>query len=91
MMLPLAFEFLSPLGPLFNNSLVLVVLFILLAGAIGMYAGSLAVPAWGMYVVFAYLAMETQFGLLTNVFYVVAVLTMLGVGFKLIRLEGWGD
>jgi hypothetical protein len=76
---------------IWDNPLAFIGAMVLAATAIGMASKSMAVAMWGGYLTFAHLALESQYGNLENVVYATLALIMVGVGFKLWRLEGGGE
>jgi len=74
-----------------DNPLAFIGTAVLGTGAIGLSSKSMAVGTWAAYLMFAYLALETGFTNLENVVYATLVLMLVGIGFKLWRLEGGGE
>lgn len=73
----------------FDTYVAVNVLLFLAVGAAG--ARSMAVGAFGGYLAFAWLAINANMSLYTNIFYVTLTLIMVGFGFKIVRLEAFGD
>lgn len=77
---------------IWDNFLVFVSFMCLTASAVaGLGSRSMAVGALAAYSVFAYIAVETGHTLLTNILYLTVVLIVVGMAFKLWRLEFGGD
>lgn len=77
---------------LFDNFLAFVAITVMGAGALGgLGSRSMAIGAFSAYLVFAHIAVSTGEQLLTNILYVTLVLVMLGMAFKLWRLELGGS
>lgn len=77
---------------MWDNFLVWVTIVVSAFGiGVSLPSGSAAVGSAVAYVVFAYIALETGHGLLTNILYVTVVLIVIGMAFKLWRLEFGGS
>lgn len=77
---------------IWDNFLVFVSFMTLTAASVaGLGSRSMAVGALAAYSVFAYIAVETGHTLLTNILYLSVVLIVVGMAFKLWRLEFGGD
>lgn len=93
-------EFIQPLSghaaeiwmfDVFDDFYAFVTITVTAAGALGALGGrSMAVGALAAYLVFAQFAIEAGDQLLENILYVTLVLIMVGMAFKLWRLEGAG-
>lgn len=80
------------LAALWDNFLAFVAVTVMTAGALGgMGSRSMAIGAFSAYLVFVHIAVETGEQLLLNILYVSLVLVMLGMAFKLWRLELGGN
>lgn len=77
---------------LWDNFLVFVAIAVGAMGAIaGLGSKSMALGGFAAYMTFAYIAVETGHQLLTNILYVTLVLVIIGMAFKLWRLEFGGS
>lgn len=77
---------------LWENFLIFVALAVGGMGALaGLGSKSMALGGFAAYMVFAYIAIETGHQLLTNILYVTLVLIIIGMAFKLWRLEFGGN
>lgn len=77
---------------LWDNFLVFVTIAVGAMGALaGLASRSAAVGAFIAYMTFAYIAVSTGDGLLTNILYVTLVLIIIGMAFKMWRLEFGGS
>lgn len=80
------------LAALWDNFLAFVAVTVMTAGALGgMGSRSMAIGAFSAYLVFVHIAVETGEQLLLNILYVSLVLVLLGMAFKLWRLELGGN
>lgn len=80
-----------PLESIWGTALGFVGFMIVLVGMIGLISRSLSIPAMGSYLIFAYYGATSDLELLTTLLYVTQTLVIIGVSFKLWRLEGTGD
>lgn len=76
---------------LWDNFLAFVVTVVLALAALGLGSRSLAVAVVPAYLLFAYIAIQTEHSMLVDVLYVTVVLVFIGFAFKVWRLEGSGD
>ncbi len=77
---------------LWDNYFVFVSLAVASMGALGgIGSRSMAIGAFSSYLLFVYIAVETGSDLFINITYVTLVLIMIGMAFKLWRLEFGGD
>lgn len=77
---------------LWDNFLVFVAVAVGAMGALaGLASKSMALGAFAAYMTFAFIAIETGHQLLTNILYVTLVLIIIGMAFKLWRLEFGGS
>lgn len=80
------------LAALWDNFLAFVTITVMTAGALGgMGSRSMAIGSFGAYLVFVHIAVKTGEQLLLNILYVSLVLVILGMAFKLWRLELGGE
>lgn len=79
-----------PLEDLYNSTAGFVAIFTFVMGAVGLFSGYMTVAVLTAYVPFVYLV-TTANGLpfLTNFVYVSLAVVMIGIGFKVVRAEGW--
>lgn len=81
-----------PLEELWSSTTGFIAIVVTAVGTIGLASRSMTVGAFAGYTAFAFYAMNVRgTPLLTNIFYVSIVLVCVGLGFKLLRLEAWGE
>ena len=78
------------LPEMLDDPYVFITMITLAGGVFGLASRSMAIGAWGAYLIFAYFAITSGFALLENILYVTLVLIFVGFGFKIWRLEGDG-
>jgi len=89
MLLQLGPEF--PLSDVWGSTVGFVAVMVAFVGMIGLGSRNLSVGALGAYMMFAYYASESGVVLLETILYATLILVILGMSFKLWRLEGVGD
>lgn len=80
-----------PLEALWRHTVGFIAMIVLFVAAIGASSKSMTVATLGGYTTFLYLAIEVENAWMTNIAYISMVLILVGLGFKLIRMEAWGE
>lgn len=80
-----------PLEGLWSSTLGFVALFVSIMGLMGAASRHLSVAALAAAVPFVYIGSQVDVPLITNLMYVVMVVVFMGLAFKIIRSEAWGE
>lgn len=80
-----------PLSDLWGSTLGFLAIAITTMGVIGMGSGSMTIAALSAFTFFAYVASTASIQVMTNVLYISIVVMCVGLGFKIIRMEAWGE
>lgn len=81
-----------PLEDLWGTTIGFTTIFVTCMGILGLFSGRMTIAAFSAYISFVYIATTAQgMPLLTNVVYVSLVVVCIGLGFKLVRLEAFGN
>lgn len=80
-----------PLEPVWSTDIGFVTVMVLVVGFVGLASKSLAIPIYGSYMMFSYYGATSDLELLTTISFVTHTLVVVGVAFKLWRLEGGGE
>lgn len=89
-MIPLA-QTTWPLEGIWASGIGFVGVMILAIGIVGLLSKSMSIPAMGSYLMFSYYGATADISILTNVSFVTHTVVVIGVAFKLWRLEGGGE
>lgn len=79
-----------PLNDLWDSAEGFVALACITLGGIGLGSKSMTVAAFGSYILFIYYATSISNTLLSSVAYISLTIICVGLGFKILRTEGWG-
>lgn len=81
-----------PLQDLWSSTVGFVAITVTSVGLIGLAARSMTIGVLGAYTTFAYFVTTVEgLDFLTNILYVSLALICIALGFKLVRLEAWGE
>lgn len=86
---PLALDGFVQIFQSYDTYVAIIVLLFTGVGAAG--SQSMAIGAMGGYLAFSWIAINSGVDLYTNIFYVTLTLVMVGFGFKIVRLEAFGE